>query len=198
MKDPLQQLLESAGMKFAGEPEQKVADQVRGTETATSNGEQHPFHDRLVGEASTLEDVLMKKYQAMKEKDEKETEEPAQQAAIAIAKKKEQGVTEEMPPVAPAGSPAATGAAPAPTTPVTLSGPEAAAAETAALEKIKTNAGLKGQFDALAKRAQVTPTTTGADPIETATIEKIKANSGLKNQYNKLMQMAQQQPGAKV
>ena len=50
----MRQLLEAMN-KFAGEPEQKPGDQVRGTEKAkpTKSGEAHPFKGRLVGGEST-------------------------------------------------------------------------------------------------------------------------------------------------
>lgn len=54
-------LLESI-TKFSGEPKQKVGDQVRGTEEATSNKKDHPFKDRLVGENLELEESLMTEY----------------------------------------------------------------------------------------------------------------------------------------
>jgi len=38
-------------MKFAGEPEQKAGDQVRGTEKAKKSGKDHPFKGRLVGDS---------------------------------------------------------------------------------------------------------------------------------------------------
>lgn len=46
--------------KFAGEPEQKPGDQVRGTEKAKSYKKEHPFKNRLVGEniLAELEDTL--------------------------------------------------------------------------------------------------------------------------------------------
>lgn len=55
------------GQQFAGEPQQRAGDQVRGTERAKKNGHQHPFHNRLVGEEISLEDKLAKKYQDMKD-----------------------------------------------------------------------------------------------------------------------------------
>ena len=55
------------GQQFAGLPEQRPGDQVRGTERAKKNGRQHPFHNRLVGEEISLEDKLSKKYQDMKD-----------------------------------------------------------------------------------------------------------------------------------
>jgi len=55
------------GQQFAGLPEQKPGDQVRGTERAKKKGDQHPFHNRLVGEEISLEDKLSKKYQDMKD-----------------------------------------------------------------------------------------------------------------------------------
>ena len=60
------------GQQFAGEPEQKPGDQVRGTDKAVVKGRQHPFHDRLVGEDTTLEDVLSKKYADFKDVQAKE------------------------------------------------------------------------------------------------------------------------------
>ena len=66
------------GQQFAGLPEQKPGDQVRGTDQAAKNGRQHPFHNRLVGEELSLEDRLAKKYQDMKglrSKEEKEKDE---------------------------------------------------------------------------------------------------------------------------
>ena len=60
--------------QFAGEPEQKPGDQVRGTDKAEANGKQHPFHNRLVGEEISLEDKLSKRYQDMKDVQAKEKE----------------------------------------------------------------------------------------------------------------------------
>jgi len=54
-------LLESI-TKFSGEPKQKVGDQVKGSEEATSNKKDHPFKDRLVGENLELEESLMTEY----------------------------------------------------------------------------------------------------------------------------------------
>ena len=45
----LKRLLEKMN-KFAGEPEQKPGDQVRGTDKAKKGGTEHPFKGRLVGE----------------------------------------------------------------------------------------------------------------------------------------------------
>jgi hypothetical protein len=45
----MRKLLESID-KFAGEPEQKPGDQVRGTDTPKKSGKKHGFHGRLVGE----------------------------------------------------------------------------------------------------------------------------------------------------
>lgn len=42
-------------MKFAGEPEQKPGDQVRGTEKAVSKNNEHPFKGRLVGASESVE-----------------------------------------------------------------------------------------------------------------------------------------------
>lgn len=72
------------GNQFAGEPEQKPGDQVRGTDKAVSKGQQHPFHNRLVGEEINLEDKLSKRYQDMKdvqarEKEQKKKEESDKQ-----------------------------------------------------------------------------------------------------------------------
>lgn len=41
--------------KFAGEPEQKPGDQVRGTEKAVSKNNEHPFKNRLVGASESVE-----------------------------------------------------------------------------------------------------------------------------------------------
>lgn len=60
-------LMESASPKFAGEPAQKPGDQVRGTDVAKTGGKDHPFKNRLVGEDTTLEDTLSKKYQDFKD-----------------------------------------------------------------------------------------------------------------------------------
>ena len=46
---------------------QKPGDQVRGTDKAETKGTDHPFKGRLVGEDTTLEDVLSKKYQDFKD-----------------------------------------------------------------------------------------------------------------------------------
>lgn len=46
----MRKLLESMD-RFAGEPEQRPGDQVRGTDKAKSHSKQHPFHSRLVGES---------------------------------------------------------------------------------------------------------------------------------------------------
>jgi len=63
----LVKLLEGSSPKFAGEPAQKPGDQVRGTDVAKTGGKDHPFKDRLVGEDTTLEDTLSKKYQDFKD-----------------------------------------------------------------------------------------------------------------------------------
>ena len=63
------------GQQFAGLPEQQPGDQVRGTERAVKKGDQHPFHNRLVGEEISLEDKLAKKYQDMKDLHGKEVSE---------------------------------------------------------------------------------------------------------------------------
>lgn len=62
------------GNQFAGEPEQKPGDQVRGTDKAVTKDKQHPFHNRLVGEEISLEDKLSKRYQDMKDVQAKEKE----------------------------------------------------------------------------------------------------------------------------
>lgn len=65
-------LLESK-QEFAGERVgQKPGDQVRGTDKAEVGGKDHPFKGRLVGEDTTLEDKLAKKYQDFKELQAKE------------------------------------------------------------------------------------------------------------------------------
>lgn len=62
--------------QFAGEEVgQKPGDQVRGTDQAEVDGTEHPFKGRLVGEDTTLEDVLSKKYQDFKDVQAKEKEE---------------------------------------------------------------------------------------------------------------------------
>lgn len=55
----MRKLLE-AMTKFAGEPEQKPGDQVRGTEVAkpTKSGKKHPFQGRLVGSSESKENFL--------------------------------------------------------------------------------------------------------------------------------------------
>lgn len=59
--------------QFAGEEVgQKPGDQVRGTDKATPKGTDHPFKGRLVGEDTTLEDVLAKKYADFKDVQAKE------------------------------------------------------------------------------------------------------------------------------
>lgn len=59
--------------EFAGEEVgQKPGDQVRGTDKAKTSGKDHPFKGRLVGEDTTLEDVLSKKYQDFKDIQAKE------------------------------------------------------------------------------------------------------------------------------
>ena len=63
----LMKLMESSTPKFAGEPEQKPGDQVRGTDVAKVDGKDHPFKNRLVGEDTALEDKLSKKYQDFKD-----------------------------------------------------------------------------------------------------------------------------------
>ncbi len=49
--------------RFAGEPEQRVGDQVRGKDRAVSKGKQHPFKNKLVGETAELAESLMLEYQ---------------------------------------------------------------------------------------------------------------------------------------
>lgn len=68
MKDLLEKI-----MKFAGEPEQKPGDQVRGTEKATK-GDKHPFLKRLVGELKkprtrNLEKELSEQWSVFQEED---------------------------------------------------------------------------------------------------------------------------------
>jgi hypothetical protein len=79
--------------QFAGEEVgQKPGDQVRGTDQAEVDGKEHPFKGRLVGEDTTLEDVLSKKYQDFKDVQAKEKEE----------KRKEKIEGEEVDEAAPA------------------------------------------------------------------------------------------------
>jgi hypothetical protein len=49
----MKKLIESMD-RFAGDPEQKPADQVRGTDKAKFGGKKHPFLNRLVGDAKKL------------------------------------------------------------------------------------------------------------------------------------------------
>lgn len=58
----MRKLLESM-TKFAGEPEQKPGDQVRGTDKAKKGSKQHPFHGRLVG-ANESDDNLIEQLMA--------------------------------------------------------------------------------------------------------------------------------------
>lgn len=57
----MRQLLESID-KFAGEPEQKRGDQVRGTDNPKKSGKKHGFANRLVGEDLELFKELMLEY----------------------------------------------------------------------------------------------------------------------------------------
>lgn len=57
----MRKLLESMD-KFAGEPEQKSGDQVRGTDNPKKSSQKHGFGDRLVGEDHELTESLMKEY----------------------------------------------------------------------------------------------------------------------------------------
>jgi hypothetical protein len=60
---------ESTRFSFAGEPEQKAGDQVRGTDVAQPNGTKHPFNGRLVGECDapmTLTDKLRARWEETK------------------------------------------------------------------------------------------------------------------------------------
>lgn len=60
----MKKLLESM-TKFAGEPEQKKGDQVRGTDNPKKSGKKHGFGDRLVGEDAeylSLVDSLLQEY----------------------------------------------------------------------------------------------------------------------------------------
>lgn len=69
------------GKEFAGEEVgQKPGDQVRGTDKAKAKGTDHPFKGRLVGEDTTLEDVLTKKYQDFKDIQAKEKAEKKEEA----------------------------------------------------------------------------------------------------------------------
>lgn len=61
--------------KFAGEPEQKPGDQVRGTDVAKkSKGNKHPFLHQLVGDSKKNEfkNQLIKEFKAFKDGDESE------------------------------------------------------------------------------------------------------------------------------
>jgi hypothetical protein len=58
----IRKLLDSMD-RFAGEPEQRVGDQVRGKDRAVSKGKQHPFKNKLVGETAELAESLMLEYQ---------------------------------------------------------------------------------------------------------------------------------------
>lgn len=49
----MKKLLEAV-TKFAGEPEQKPGDQVKGTDKAKTGGKKHPFLNQLVGESDAL------------------------------------------------------------------------------------------------------------------------------------------------
>ncbi len=57
----MRKLLESMN-KFAGEPEQKPGDQVRGTDQPKKSNKKHAFGDRLVGEDLELYNELMLEY----------------------------------------------------------------------------------------------------------------------------------------
>ena len=60
MRDLLTQLSaleEGSKVKFAGEPNQRPGDQVRGTDRAVGKKGQHPFQNRLVGGESLLRDL---------------------------------------------------------------------------------------------------------------------------------------------
>ena len=58
----MRKLLESMD-RFAGEPEQRPGDQVRGKDKAKQHAKQHPFTNRLVGETAKLAESLMLEYQ---------------------------------------------------------------------------------------------------------------------------------------
>lgn len=68
----LRRLLEKMN-KFAGEPEQKPGDQVRGTEKAKVGGKEHPFKNRLVG-ASEGQESLLKELEVQLKEGELERE----------------------------------------------------------------------------------------------------------------------------
>lgn len=57
----MRRLLESIN-RFAGEPEQKAGDQVRGTDNPKKSGKRHGFADRLVGEDLEYFQQLMVEY----------------------------------------------------------------------------------------------------------------------------------------
>ncbi len=80
--------------KYAGEEVgQKPGDQVRGTDKAKTGGKDHPFKGRLVGEDTTLEDRLAKKYQDFKDLQAKEKAEKKEKEEL-----DEQGVARDLPP----------------------------------------------------------------------------------------------------
>lgn len=66
----MRKLLEAMA-KFAGEPEQKPGDQVRGTEKAKKSNKGHPFKGRLVGDSK---DNMLKDLQQLSEKKDLEWE----------------------------------------------------------------------------------------------------------------------------
>ena len=57
----MRRLLESIN-RFAGDPEQKAGDQVRGTDNPKKSGKRHGFADRLVGEDLEYFQLLMVEY----------------------------------------------------------------------------------------------------------------------------------------
>lgn len=80
--------------KYAGEEVgQKPGDQVRGTDKAKTGGKDHPFKGRLVGEDTTLEDRLAKKYQDFKDLQAKEKAEKKEKEEL-----DEQGAARDLPP----------------------------------------------------------------------------------------------------
>ena len=116
MKDLLEKL-----QQFAGEPEQKPGDQVRGTEKATK-GDKHPFLKRLVGELKkpkvrNLEKEIAEAWLMFQEEDlgthpRRPARPGSREAKFGRRGHKEQSgyrsVEEQTPPTPAAGTPTAT------------------------------------------------------------------------------------------
>ncbi len=145
MRDILEKI-----MKFAGEPEQKPGDQVRGTEKATK-GDKHPFLKRLVGELKkpktrNIEKELAEEWSMFQEEDL--GVEPRRPARVGSREEKHgrrghkeipryRSVKEQMPqaPIKPGATTAASGTTPG-QNPVD---PAAAAAIKKSLDKLKSS-----------------------------------------------------------